>query len=273
MSLPRVLETELMDTPEEAADYDAMDHRAVNELFVSDLLTVLASGGRELASRGRDLASGGRDLASGGRKPPGDAARDPGSTGGLTPPARQSETPPARHVLDILDLGTGTAQIPIELCRRFKDCRVMALDAAAHMLESARYNVEAAGPIERIQLVCADAKSLGFADAFFDVVMCNSIVHHIPEPISILRQAVRVARPGGLLFFRDLLRPESKQRLDELVQTYARKENPHARQMFADSLHAALTLDEVRRLVASLGFSPDTVQQTSDRHWTWSARR
>jgi hypothetical protein len=43
--------------------------------------------------------------------------------------------------------------------------------------------------------------------------------------------------------------------------------------MFADSLHAALTLDEVRDLVASLSFSPDTVQQASDRHWTWCAFR
>jgi ubiquinone/menaquinone biosynthesis C-methylase UbiE len=175
--------------------------------------------------------------------------------------------------LDVIDVGTGTAQIPIELCRRFKACRVMAVDAAANMLELARYNVEAAGLIERIQLVKSDAKTLGFADAFFDVVMSNSIVHHIPEPRTILHQAVRVVKPGGLVFFRDLLRPQSKQRLDELVQTYAGQENAHARQMFADSLHAALSLDEVRGLVAPLGCSPDTVQQTSDRHWTWCAAR
>ena len=36
--LPRVLEPEVMDSPEEAADYDAMDHRAVNRVFASDFL-------------------------------------------------------------------------------------------------------------------------------------------------------------------------------------------------------------------------------------------
>jgi ubiquinone/menaquinone biosynthesis C-methylase UbiE len=224
MTLPRVLEPEVMDTEQEAVDYDAMEHRAVNALFVSDLLDALAS------------------------------------TGG-------------RPTIDILDLGTGTAQIPIELCKRFTNCRVMAVDAAGHMLELARYNVEAAGLIERIQLVQADAKRLGFEDDFFDVVMSNSIVHHIPEPIRTLREAVRVVKPGGLIFFRDLLRPPSKERLDDLVETYAGGENDHARQMFADSLHAALTLDEVRDLVGSLGFARDSVEQTSDRHWTWSARR
>ena len=243
MSLPRVLETELMDTPEEAADYDAMDHRAVNELFVTDLLAAVSLNFKVQSSK--SAASNFSTLNF-----------EPGTLN-----------------LDVLDLGTGTAQIPIEFCRRLTECRVMALDAAAHMLELARYNVEAAGLIERIQLVRADAKMLAFADAFFDVVMCNSIVHHIPEPISVLCQAARVVKPGGLLFFRDLLRPESKQRLDELVETYAGNEIVHARQMFADSLHAALTLDEVRELVTSLGFTPDTVQQTSDRHWTWSARR
>lgn len=244
MVLPRILEPELMDTPEEASDYDAMDHRAVNALFVSDLLSVLAGIGRESANGG-----------------------EPRSTDRPTLPAGQSET------LDVLDLGAGTAQIPIELCRRCKECRVMAVDAAGQMLELARYNVEAAGLIERIQLVKADAKRLGFDDGTFDLVMSNSIVHHIPEPLAVLTEAARVVKPGGLLFVRDLLRPESKPRLDELVQTYAGNENDHQRQMFADSLHAALTLNETRELVTSLGFGAETVQQTSDRHWTWCARR
>jgi ubiquinone/menaquinone biosynthesis C-methylase UbiE len=150
---------------------------------------------------------------------------------------------------------------------------VMALDAAAQMLELARYNVEAAGFIERIQFVKADAKRLGFEDGTIDGVISNSIVHHIPEPKSMLAEAARVVKPGGLLFFRDLLRPGSLEQLNELVQTYAGSENDHARQMFADSLHAALTLDEIRGLVVSLGFPPETVQQTSDRHWTWAATR
>ncbi len=34
--LERVLEPEAMDSPEEARDYDAMDHSAVNRVFVAD---------------------------------------------------------------------------------------------------------------------------------------------------------------------------------------------------------------------------------------------
>ena len=43
--------------------------------------------------------------------------------------------------LNVVDLGTGTALIPIELCKRFADCRVMAADAAVNMLELARYTL------------------------------------------------------------------------------------------------------------------------------------
>jgi len=82
-----------------------------------------------------------------------------------------------------------------------------------------------------------------------------------------------VTRPGGLLFFRDLLRPETDTELRHLVQTYTAGANDHQQRMFADSLHAALSLDEIRSLITSLGFAADGVQQTSDRHWTWTAFR
>ena len=42
--IPRVLEPEAMETADEAADYDAMDHTAVNERFVADFLRVLDGG-------------------------------------------------------------------------------------------------------------------------------------------------------------------------------------------------------------------------------------
>jgi ubiquinone/menaquinone biosynthesis C-methylase UbiE len=148
----------------------------------------------------------------------------------------------------------------------------MAVDAAVSMLELARYNIEAASLMPRIELAHVDAKKMPFTTAMFDVVMSNSIVHHIPEPIDVLREAVRVTRPGGLLFVRDLCRPDTEEQLKQFVELYAGGANEHQRQMFDDSLHAALSLEEIRDLVADLGFMPETVQKTSDRHWTWAAR-
>ncbi|MCH5377783.1 MAG: methyltransferase domain-containing protein [Planctomycetes bacterium] len=149
----------------------------------------------------------------------------------------------------------------------------MAADVAISMLEVARYNIEIATLIDRIQLDHVDGKQLPYDDDRFAAVISNSIVHHIPEPQTVLREAIRVAAPGALLFFRDLFRPDDMATLRQLVETYAGHENEHQQKMFADSLHAALTIDEVRQLVAQCGFSPETVQATSDRHWTWVARK
>ena len=58
-----------------------------------------------------------------------------------------------------------------------------------------------------------------------------------------------------------------------LVERYAAGANTHQKQMFADSLHAALALEEVRAIVGALGFDVTGVRQTTDRHWTWSATK
>ncbi|HMC63410.1 MAG TPA: methyltransferase domain-containing protein [Gemmataceae bacterium] len=206
-----------MDSTEEARDYDAMDHSAVNRLFVADFLSFW------------------------NRRGP------------------------------VLDVGTGTAQIPIELCRQAPHAHVVAIDLADHMLAASSENVRRAGLADRVRLERCDAKQLPYADGSFGAIISNSIVHHIPEPARVLAEMVRVAEAGAVLFVRDLLRPKDEATVRQLVSTYAGEANAHQQQMFADSLRAALTLGEVRALVAALGFDGDSIQQTSDRHWTWAA--
>ncbi len=175
---------------------------------------------------------------------------------------------------EVLDLGTGTAQIPIELCRRHvPDVVVRGVDLSENMLEVARANVFMSNLQTKIFLELADSKKLPFYDGRFAVVMSNSIVHHVPEPEHVVREAIRVVRPGGLLFFRDLLRPRDEAALGELVDRYAPGANEPQRELLAASFRAALTLEEVRDLIAQFGFDRQTVQQTSDRHWTWTARK
>src|ERR1700738_4417758 len=103
--LPRVLEPEVMDSADEARDYDAMDHRQVNERFVRDFLFVLSA---------------------------------------------------THGVGRVLDVGAGTAQIPIELCRHAPGIAVVAVDAARHMVDLGTENVRRAGLAERIRVELCD---------------------------------------------------------------------------------------------------------------------
>lgn len=173
----------------------------------------------------------------------------------------------------VLDVGAGTAQISIELCRQHPTATVLAIDLARRMLDVGQKNVFDAGLDDRIRLERCDAKHMPFADGSFTALMSNSIVHHIPEPQAVLAEMVRVVRAGGLLFVRDLLRPRDDRTVQHIVYTYAADADQHQRRMFEDSLRAALTLDEVRALIAPFGFAPETAQATSDRHWTWAARK
>ena len=174
---------------------------------------------------------------------------------------------------DCLDLGTGTALIPIELCNRDEEVRVMATDASTIMLDLARYQLEVNNLTSRIQLHFGDVKKLVFESSFFDTVMSNSLVHHLPSHDSFLLEALRVLRPGGLLFIRDLCRPESQEQLDLLMLTYGANESEGSRQMLLQSLHAAISLSEIRNLALQAGLSSVCVAMTSDRHWTLQTRK
>jgi ubiquinone/menaquinone biosynthesis C-methylase UbiE len=221
--LPRTLEPEVMDTEQEARDYDAMDHAEVNARFCDDLLAM-----------GRPL----------GR---------------------------------VLDVGTGTALIPVELCSRYAEVVVDAIDLATHMLVLAERNVARAGLANRVSIARVDAKATGWPGHQYDIVMSNSIVHHIPDPPAALAEMWRLVKPGGVLFVRDLERPANVERVGELVHKYApipdgsaeiRAMHERQRALFEASLHAALTVDEVRAMVASLNIPAAAVRVTSDRHWT-----
>lgn len=173
----------------------------------------------------------------------------------------------------VLDLGTGTARIPIELCRQNPDCLVLASDAAVSMLDIAKLNIAIEGFEHRIDLHHGDSKSLEFDDEVFDAVISNSLLHHLAEPQKAIAEMLRVAKPGGRIFVRDLMRPATDTLVEDLVSTYAGDETPDCQQLFRQSLKAALTVDEFAEMVAAEGVSADSVKATSDRHITWSCTK
>ncbi|HEY0981894.1 MULTISPECIES: class I SAM-dependent methyltransferase [unclassified Schlesneria] len=175
--------------------------------------------------------------------------------------------------IHVFDAGTGTALIPIELMQQGFAGNVTASDLAESMLAVARRNVQAADLSASINVVLRDCKQLPEPEATYDAVMSNSIVHHIPDPGKVLAELWRVLKPGGLLFVRDLVRPASIEAVEKLVLTYAGDSNEHQQRMFRESLHAALTVDEVAAILQELGVDANSVKLTSDRHWTICCRK
>jgi ubiquinone/menaquinone biosynthesis C-methylase UbiE len=211
--LERILEPEAMDTAEEAADYDSMDHSGPNADFIERLI--------ELGAHG-----------------------------------------------SMLDIGTGPGHMPPVIAARLPESRVLGVDLAHEMLSVAEQHRNSMPPevAARIEYRPADAKRLAFEDGSFDTVFSNTILHHIPEPASFLREARRVLKPGGVLLIRDIFRPDDMAQLEALVARHAADCNDSQRKLFADSLHAALTPGELRALADDCGLADAELVVDTDRH-------
>ncbi|HSQ62097.1 MAG TPA: methyltransferase domain-containing protein [Polyangiaceae bacterium] len=214
--MERVLEPEVMDTAQDAEEYDAMDFAEPNGRFAEDALALVRS-------------------------------------------------VPAAEVLDI---GTGTADIPLRMLQLDARVRIVGVDLAREMLRLATKKVAAAGFADRCRLELVDAKALPFEPGTFDLVMSNSIAHHIPEPLALFEQVARVVKKGGAIIVRDLIRPASTDEARAIVERVSPHDTTRQKQLFFDSLCAALTLDEVADLVRRAGLSGLRIARVSDRHWT-----
>lgn len=166
----------------------------------------------------------------------------------------------------ILDIGTGPGHVPILVCERIPETSVTGIDLADNMLRHAERHRVASACADRIEYRKADAKNLPFANASFDTVYSNTILHHIPDPKPFLSEARRVLKPGGALLIRDLYRPDSLERVDELVGMHAGDANAYQRGLFHASLCAAFTPDELRELADECGLGEATIVIDSDRH-------
>lgn len=169
---------------------------------------------------------------------------------------------------EILDLGTGTALIPQLLIMQDSRCHVTAIDKGPNTIAYASQRIEQQGMGDRIETRLEDSCQLSFEDNCFDAIISNSLIHHLTEPVHCFHEAVRVLKPGGLLFFRDLLRPGNRQEVEQLVMRHAADGTAAQQQLLRQSLEAALTLEEVRQLLQGIPGLQTELRQTSDRHWT-----
>jgi ubiquinone/menaquinone biosynthesis C-methylase UbiE len=177
------------------------------------------------------------------------------------------------NAVKILDVGTGTARIPILMCQQRSQYLITGVDLAQSMLILGQRNVEEANLAQRIRLERVDSKRMPYPDLEYDMVISNSLVHHLPDPLSFFGEVKRLIRPDGAILIRDLIRPESDRIVDELVAKFGGDYDTQQQQLFRDSLKAALTLDEVQDLCDRVGFKQVSISQTSELHWSLSRRK
>ncbi|GAJ26441.1 2-heptaprenyl-1,4-naphthoquinone methyltransferase [Liquorilactobacillus sucicola DSM 21376 = JCM 15457] len=97
-----------------------------------------------------------------------------------------------------LDLCCGTGDLTLDLARRVGPSgHVVALDLSAEMLKLAKEKVKTAHLNDRVTLIEGDSMHLPFEDDHFDITTIGFGLRNVPDADQVLREMVRVIRPGG----------------------------------------------------------------------------
>ena len=215
--MPRVLEPELMDDPEQALVYARADFEKENQGFVD----------------------------------------------------RFREYFPEFTEGHILDLGCGPGDIPVRFALALPSCRITGVDASEPMIGLADVAVKQAGLADRITFRCERFQAVSLVEPG-DAAVSNSLLHHVPNPLQFWYRLRQLVKPGSPVLVMDLLRPDSPEEAQAIVDRYAAKEPEILRRDFYHSLLAAFTGDEVAAQLAELNLSRLIIDVVDDRHWVVS---
>ncbi len=105
----------------------------------------------------------------------------------------------------VLDIGCGPGFIALRrLAGPVAPGEIYGIDMERSQIEYARRRAAELECDNAVFLV-ADAVDLPFEDGWFDVVHCSDILAYVPDTGSVLAEAKRVLKPGGILFSREMI--------------------------------------------------------------------
>lgn len=105
---------------------------------------------------------------------------------------RNLKVAPGQRVLEV-GVGTGLC-LPLYPA----NCDITAIDLSQPMLDKAAERVNELG-LSNVKLLQMDAGDMTFADSTFDIVIAAYVVTAVPDYRKLMKEMVRVSRPGGRL--------------------------------------------------------------------------
>jgi ubiquinone/menaquinone biosynthesis C-methylase UbiE len=153
-----------------------------------------------------------------------------------------------------VDIGCGPGQIVLKLAQRLPDWRFTGVDRSANMVREAlaardELALRVDGDLaDRVQFFVGDGTEMPFADASIDMLLCNSVLHHLRAPGRVFAEMARVARPGAAILLRDLRRPW-RPVYPLHVRWYGRHYSGLMYKLYCDSVRAAYMPEELAGLL------------------------
>ena len=103
----------------------------------------------------------------------------------------------------ILDVGTGSGQF-VSLLLEFgvPHGEIVGIDVSERAVAAARKRFEGT---PGIAFETMDGSRLAYPDGSFDVVCLSNSLHHLEDPAPVLKEMVRVAKPGGAVLIVEMV--------------------------------------------------------------------
>ena len=170
------------------------------------------------------------------------------------------------------DLGCGPGDITIRLAQALPGWSATGLDAGENMLRRARERLAREPVAPRVTFRHAYLPDPSLPARTWDAVVSNSLLHHLPDPMTLWDSVLQMGAPGAAVQVMDLCRPASEEDAQRLVDQYAADAPEILREDFFNSLLAAYTVDEVVDQLHEAGLHGLQVTMVSDRHLAVSGR-
>jgi len=154
----------------------------------------------------------------------------------------------------LLDVGCGPGNIVLKIAQRCSRLSIVGVDRSANMVQAARRAAAELGLGSRVFYYQGNADQISFADGTFDMVLSNSVLHHLTNPSKALEEMLRVTKPDGAVLLRDLRRP-SRLAFPWHARWHGRHYSGIMKRLFEDSVRAAYTPDELADLLGRAGIS------------------
>ncbi len=138
----------------------------------------------------------------------------------------------------VLDVGAGSGYFSLSIASKLTSGKVICLDLSEEMLHRLKGIANKKGLSSKIQILRGEASSINLENESVDLVVSNYLFHELAEPESVLREMIRVLKPGGWVIVTDFKDTQITKRICS---------------SHAEETHGPFSIDELKNFFVKVG--------------------